>query len=52
MVDGVDSQLLKMQMIQNSDSDRPTHAFYTTKNNSLRKPIFKMYWSYLPLSKH
>ena len=28
MVDGVDSQLLKMQMIQNSDSDTPTHAFY------------------------
>ena len=29
MVDGVDSQTLKRQGIQNLDSDTPTQTFYT-----------------------
>ena len=37
MVDGVDSQLLKMQMIQNSDSDTPTQAFYMSTESQYLK---------------
>ena len=59
MVDGVDSQPLKTQRIQNSDSGHDTRYTNTdilsiTKNNSLRNVIRShyLYCSCLPLSKN
>ena len=49
MVDGVDSQPLKTQRIQNSDADTPTRTFYTLKKKKQesqkcdQEPIFKTY---------
>ena len=51
MVDGVDSQALKMKRIQNSDPETPTHNKKQRCQKCSQEPIFKIYWS-LPLSKH
>ena len=52
MVDGVESQALKTQRIQNSDPETPTHNKKQQCQKCSQEPIFKIYWSCLTLFKH